>query len=258
MRVYLLIFDARLFTPPIVEQVAVSGGFELVGVGGVGGRRAGSQSGWLFGQLRYWGIWGSFWIAVASILRAIPGAIGVPRPFRRLSSLAATCDALEIPYDEVADVNDPAFLDRLARLDLDLIVSFQQQIFGPRLLALPRLGCLNVHTGILPGYRGFKPVFRMVSSGEARLGVTVHSMTPALDAGRVVTQRGWRRRPGSSVLENQLWSYRCAAHCIVEAVERMATGGIDQLPEIAPDSPYFKAPTRAERDAAVAAGTRLV
>lgn len=258
MRVYLLIFKGRLFTPSIVEHVAVSGDFDLVGVGGVGGRKAGSTTQWLSSQTRFWGIWASLWIGAATLLRALPEWLGFPRPLRRLSSLGSTCDALEIPYDDVADVNDPALRRKLEGLDLDVIVCFQQQIFGAELLALPRLGCLNVHTGVLPGYRGFKPVFWMHSRGEERLGVTVHTMTGQIDVGRVVAQRGWRRRPQSSVLENQLWSYRCAAHTIIEAVEKLPRVAIADLPTISLESPYFKAPTRAERDAAIAAGTRLL
>ena len=258
MRAYMLIFKSRLFTPEVVEHVAVSGNFDLVGVGGVGAKRKGSARAWILAQTEYWGWWGTFWIVAATILRAIPEKLRFPRPFRRLSSIAATCDALEIPYEDVDKVNDPEFLARLRALDIDVLVCFQQQIFKRDLLTLPKAGCLNVHTGILPGYRGFKPVFWMHSRGEPEMGVSVHTMTEDIDTGRVVVQRRWRRRPKSSVLENQFWGYRNAAHCIVEAVERLPGADLSAFAEVPADSPYFKAPTKEERDRAVAAGTRLV
>lgn len=258
MRVYLLIFKSRLFTPAVVEHVAVSGDFEIVGVGGVAPSRAGSFRKWLRTQTQYWGVWGSFWIIAATVFRALPEKLRFPRPFRRLSSLRSVCRALEIPYADVDDVNGKPFLEMLAALDPDIVVCFQQQIFGKDLLALPRLGCLNVHTGILPGYRGMKPVFWMQARGEPELGVSVHAMSDSLDVGPVIAQRRWKRRPGSSVLENQSWSYRCASQCIVEAVENLPHAVLDSLPQVSVHTPYFKAPTKGERDKAVRAGTRLV
>lgn len=244
--------------PTVVEHVAIAGRFELVGVGGVEPQSRGSRRAWLRAQVAYWGAWGTAWIAAATLVRKLPALFRFPRVFRRLSSLSAVCDALEIPYQAIEDVNDPAFLARLDELEVDVIVSFQQQIFKRALLEAPKVACLNVHTGILPGYRGFKPVFWMQSREEPELGVTIHRMSDRIDTGRIVVQRRWKRRAGSSVLENQLWSYRCAAHCIVEAVEKIGKCSPQRLGEIPESSPYFKAPTKAERDLALARGTRLL
>ena len=258
VRVFLLVFPSALFMPPVVEHVVVSGQFEVIGVGGFAPRKRGSAGAWLRDQIDYWGLWGSAWIIGATILRKLPSLLHFPRAFRRLSSVAETCDALDIPYERVADVNDAAFVARLREAGVDVIVSFQQAIFKRELLQAPTIACLNVHTGILPGYRGFKPVFWMQSRGEPEMGVTIHVMNESIDTGRIVAQRRWRRRDRSSVLENQLWSYRCAAQCIVEAVERIAQIAPRPDAEIPDHSPYFKAPTRAERDHALANGTRLL
>lgn len=243
--------------PPVVEHVVVSGQFDVVGVGGVEPRRKGSRGAWLRAQVGYWGMWASAWISGATFLRKLPALLKFPRVFRRLSSLSETCKALEVPYEDVADVNDLAFVARLQGLEIDVIVSFQQGIFKKALLRAPKIACLNVHTGLLPGYRGFKPVFWMQSRREPEMGVTVHTMSETIDTGRIVVQRRWKRRAASSVLENQMWSYRCAAHCIVEAVEKLGQPEADALEDIPDSSAYFKAPTKAERDLALARGTRL-
>jgi len=60
------------------------------------------------------------------------------------------------------------------------------------------------------------------------------------------------------VLENQLWSYRCAAQCIVEAVEAVGQIVPGSYPDISAKSAYFRAPTREQRDCAVGNGTRLL
>ena len=258
MRVFLLVFPSSLFMPSVVEHVVVSGQFDVVGVGAVEPRKQGSKMAWLRAQVDYWGIWGSAWIGGATLLRKLPALLRFPRVFRRLSNLAEVCEALEIPYEAVADVNDPAFVARLRDLDVDVIISFQQGIFKSALLQAPKIACLNVHTGILPGYRGFKPVFWMQARGEPEMGVTIHTMSETIDTGRIIVQRRWKRRAASSVLENQLWSYRCAAQSIVEAIEELGQLATRAGEDIPASSPYFKAPTRAERDLALATGTRLL
>jgi len=205
-RVFLLVFPSALFMPPVVEHVIVSGQFEVIGVGTVAARKRGSPAAWLRDQTGYWGLWGSAWIIAATIARRLPAWLHFPRAFRRLSSVAATCAALDVPCERLDDVNDPAFVARLRAAGGHVVLSFQQGIFKRALLDTPRLACLNVHTGILPGYRGFKPVFWMQSRGEPEMGVTIHEMEESIDTGRIVVQRRWRRRPRSSVLENQLWS----------------------------------------------------
>jgi methionyl-tRNA formyltransferase len=103
-----------------------------------------------------------------------------------------------------------------------------------------------------------KPVFWMHSRREPELGVSIHAMSASLDVGPLIVQRRWKRRPNSSVLENQFWSYRCAAQCIVEAIEKLPEAAMDSLPQVSADSCYFKAPSKSDRDSAVRAGTRLV
>jgi methionyl-tRNA formyltransferase len=258
VRVFLLVFPASLFMPTVVEHVAIAGQFELVGVGGIEPQSRGSRRTWLRAQVGYWGVSGTAWIAAATMFRKLPALLRFPRVFRRLSSLAEVCNALEIPYAAVPDVNDPAFIAKLRDLEVDVVVSFQQQIFKRALLQTPKIACLNVHTGLLPGYRGFKPVFWMQSRQEPELGVTIHTMSERIDTGRIVVQRRWKRRADSSVLENQLWSYRCAAHCIVESVEKIGECPPQRLDNSPDTSPYFKAPTKAERNLAIARGTRLL
>ena len=60
------------------------------------------------------------------------------------------------------------------------------QILSPDLLAIPRLGGINLHGSILPAYRGAAPVARAIQNGETETGVTVIRMTPRIDAGGMI------------------------------------------------------------------------
>ena len=81
------------------------------------------------------------------------------------------------------------FLAQLRELRPDLIVvAAYGQILPPAILETPRHGCLNVHTSLLPKYRGAAPIQWAILNGDAETGVTIMQMDAGLDTGGIVTQ----------------------------------------------------------------------
>ena len=72
-----------------------------------------------------------------------------------------------------------------ARLDV-LVVAAYGLILPPWTLALPRLGCLNIHGSLLPRWRGAAPVQRAIEAGDAVTGVCIMQMDAGLDTGDVL------------------------------------------------------------------------
>src|SRR5260370_41585520 len=94
-----------------------------------------------------------------------------------------------IPLWEVSRLADPAVSELLSSYQPDLIcvACFSRAI--PRvILAIPRLGCLNVHPSLLPANRGPEPLFWTFRLGHERSGVTIHLMGGGLDSGDIVGQ----------------------------------------------------------------------
>jgi methionyl-tRNA formyltransferase len=86
------------------------------------------------------------------------------------------------------DVNALETLELVRRLEPDLLVTAAYgQILSGDLLAIPRLGGINLHGSILPSYRGAAPIARAIQHGESETGVTVIRMTPRIDAGGMIT-----------------------------------------------------------------------
>ena len=84
-------------------------------------------------------------------------------------------------------VNDPGYVERVRRLRPDVIVSVAApEILKEELLASARIGCVNLHSGRLPKYRGMMPTFWQMLNSEPAVTVTVHEMAPRLDAGAVL------------------------------------------------------------------------
>ena len=70
--------------------------------------------------------------------------------------------------------------------DLIVVVAYGQ-ILPPAILDLPRFGCLNVHTSLLPKYRGAAPIQWAIANGEAETGVTIMKMDAGLDTGPILS-----------------------------------------------------------------------
>jgi methionyl-tRNA formyltransferase len=86
--------------------------------------------------------------------------------------------------------NTPPFIRYLRTLQPDLIVSFYyRRLLSREVLAIPRLGGINLHGSLLPKYRGRAPVNWVLVNGETQTGVTLHHMTEQVDAGDIIAQR---------------------------------------------------------------------
>jgi folate-dependent phosphoribosylglycinamide formyltransferase PurN len=136
--------------------------------------------------------------------------------------------APELAVLTTRNINDAEGLRFLAGCAPDLLVSafFNQRLHAPA-LALPTRGCLNIHPSLLPEAKGVDPVFQSLLHGVPPLGVTVHFMTPELDAGRIVAQGSIEGRAGSSVFAMTAHLFHKGAELLaaaIEPIERGATG----------------------------------
>ena len=67
-----------------------------------------------------------------------------------------------------------------------LVVAAYGLILPAWVLALPRLGCLNIHASLLPRWRGAAPIHRAIEAGDAETGVTLMQMDEGLDTGAML------------------------------------------------------------------------
>jgi methionyl-tRNA formyltransferase len=87
-------------------------------------------------------------------------------------------------------INSKSSLDRIAALEPDVLVSIAgNEIFKTPLLNLAPKGCLNVHTALLPKYRGLMPSFWVLKHKEQRTGVSVFLVDEGIDSGPIVVQK---------------------------------------------------------------------
>ena len=94
-----------------------------------------------------------------------------------------------IPVFQPVSVKDGTALEQLKQLDPELIVvAAYGRVLPEEILNLPPKGCINVHSSLLPKYRGAAPINWAVVNGDAETGVTIMHMAKELDAGDIIDQ----------------------------------------------------------------------
>jgi len=95
--------------------------------------------------------------------------------------------AAGIPVEQPESLKSPEAQARLRDCAADLMVVIAYGLILPRkVLAMPRLGCWNVHASLLPRWRGAAPIQRAILAGDAETGVCLMQMDAGLDTGPVL------------------------------------------------------------------------
>lgn len=133
------------------------------------------------------------------------------------------------------DLHAPESVALLQSLAPDLGVVFAAYRLRPEVFTIPRLGCLNLHLGHAPAFRGSSPAFYELLEGVPAVGVTIHRVSEKLDAGPILLQESF---PLDLVPEGDPVSYvrRYQAEVLVpngvrmmaEAVRRLAHGRAEE------------------------------
>ncbi len=173
-------------------------------------------------------------------------------------SVKSVVASQNVPLLEAEDVNDAAFLERLKELPPDLIISVScPQIFRKALLELPTRGCVNVHSALLPNYRGMLPTFWALTNGEQQTGVTVHYMNPGIDDGDIILQRSIPIGPDATLRSLMKECKTVAADMVLEVIRQFEEDSLVPVPNNIEEGAYFSFPKREDVARFKAQGHRL-
>lgn len=130
------------------------------------------------------------------------------------------------------DVNAENTLENFRKFSPDLFISIRfGQIFKPALIAIPRHGVLNLHSGILPDYRGILATFWAILNGEKIIGTTLHYISDSgIDTGEIIASSKKEVEQNLSLLLNINKLYEGGSTLIAEAIEKISNG--EKIPTI--------------------------
>ena len=132
-----------------------------------------------------------------------------------------------------------------ARIDA-MVVAAYGLILPEWVLALPRLGCLNIHASLLPRWRGAAPIHRAIEAGDACTGITVMQMDAGLDTGPMLLAESLDIRDDDTTGSLHDRVAVLGGRLIVEALELAACGGLRPTPQPADGVTYAKKIDKAE------------
>ncbi len=123
--------------------------------------------------------------------------------------------------------NNEEFRARLEAIAPDAIVVVAYgRIIPPWMLALPRLGCINLHASLLPKYRGAAPIQWAVAMGETVTGNTTMLLEEGLDTGPILLQQEMAIGPEQTAAELFDVLAEAGAPLVVETLAGLDTGRI--------------------------------
>lgn len=140
--------------------------------------------------------------------------------------------AHDIPVFQPETVKDGSALDIIRGLAPELIaVAAYGRILPVDILDYPAYGCINVHSSLLPKYRGSAPIHWAILNGEQESGVTIMHMAKEMDAGDIIDQAVTPIDPNETVetLHDRL--AQMGAQLLVQVVERIKAGTATRTPQ---------------------------
>ena len=138
----------------------------------------------------------------------------------------------DIPVFQPVKLRDGTALAQLKELAPELIVvAAYGRILPDDILALPPKGCINVHSSLLPKYRGAAPINWAVINGDAETGVTIMHMATELDAGDIIDQVSTPIAPDETVEAVHDRLAALGGELLVKVVGEIAAGTAKRTPQ---------------------------
>ena len=141
-------------------------------------------------------------------------------------------------------INSSTSLKSIQALSPDLLISIAgNEIFRKPLIDLAPMGCINLHTALLPKYRGLMPSFWVLKNGEKETGVSVFFVDEGIDSGPILVQE--RIKIGNMTQRELIrHSKAIGMQAVLRAVAKIRDGDTDTLPNDDSKSTYFRFPTK--------------
>jgi len=220
-----------------------------------------THGGILIGILKHFQLFGFEGMAVMAwrmVIRKSMTCLPWPSRSNEYLTIKRTARTFGIPYYHVNNLKSENFLKIVYNCQADLLISLScPQIIDKKTRNLFSKGCVNVHSGPLPRYRGLMPTFWVLRNGESKTAVTVHDLAAKLDDGDIIVQHEVHISPDDTWDSLLRKTKAKGAEALIEAVERLRSGNAQRRPNPEEQATYFSFPKLGDRKAFLASGRRF-
>jgi methionyl-tRNA formyltransferase len=156
-------------------------------------------------------------------------------------------ELLDIPVYQPESLRSPEMRMPLVEAAADLfVVAAYGMIFGEKTLAIPNIGCVNLHASILPDYRGASPISAAILEGRASTGVSLMVMERGLDAGPVIAVESIPIKPDATTGSLTVELATVGAHLVRDFLADFAAGKIIPKPQDTEAASFVRPLTKAD------------
>ena len=148
-----------------------------------------------------------------------------------------------IPVLQPLKLKDPVFLEELKALNADLFVIVAFRMLPEVVWNMPSLGSINLHGSLLPKYRGAAPINRAIMNGETETGVTIFFLQQEIDTGKVIAREKMPIGEDTTAGELHDAMMQIGARVLVDAIDRIADGGVEAVEQNLLMSPTEEIPS---------------
>jgi methionyl-tRNA formyltransferase len=150
---------------------------------------------------------------------------------RTPSPVKIAAEELHMDVIEADDMSDALLHNKLSAMEPDLLVVVAYKLLPPDVLAIPKIGSLNLHASILPKYRGAAPIHWAVIKGETETGCTVFILDEGMDTGKVLGCVKTAIGPLETTGELYGRLKDLGAGLLVHTVDQLADGTANAVPQ---------------------------
>jgi len=145
-----------------------------------------------------------------------------------------------------SSINSEESLELIRKFNPDLLLSIaSNEIFKEQLFNLAKFGCLNLHTGMLPEYRGLMPSFWAMKNNEKYIGVSVFMVDEGIDSGPILVQT--KLEIGNLTQDALIkLTKKIGMNCILEAIELIRTQEYEVIENSDGASSYYSFPKKVD------------
>ena len=161
------------------------------------------------------------------------------------------------PLIQCDAVNSPEFIGKIKALDPDLFISIRfGKIFRNEIIQIPKKGILNLHSGLLPDYKGILGTLHALKEQRKEIACTLHYIQDkSIDTGAIIKTASLKVNPERSLFWHVYQLYPLGGQMLLEAIHTLKEQ--DQLPTIKQnerEGNYFSVPIEADFKQLEAAG----
>ena len=145
-----------------------------------------------------------------------------------------------LPILQPISLKDEEFKKQLEKLQPDIFVVVAFRILPKNIINIPKFGSVNLHSSLLPKYRGAAPINWAVLNGDKETGITIFQIEPKVDTGDMLLQNKIKIQETDTCQEVHDNLSILGADSLLEALDNLESGTTSKIPQN--DSMATKAP----------------